>query len=61
MNLCTCSDCRNRLSEFQLGELFGQLIDNGSEDDSYSDDEYHYAMDNDGIDISDYNRDNHLF
>ena len=60
-NLCrTCNDCTNRPGESQSEERSDELINNESEDDSSSDDEYHGAMDNDELDISDYNQDDDL-
>ena len=54
-NLWTCNDYTNRPGEFHLDVRSSKLINDESEDNSSSDDEYHNAMDDDKLDISDYN------
>ena len=59
-NLCTGNDCTNRSGEFQSDVHSNELISNENEDILFSDDEYHNAMDDDEVHISDNSQDDDL-
>ena len=51
------NDCTNRPNKSKLDERSNKLINHETEDNSSSHDKYHDTMENDELDISDYNQD----